>query len=197
MNDNIEKIKQHVQDLRAEIELHNYRYFVLDNPTIPDAEYDKLLRELQQVEQDYPQLITPDSPTQRVGAEPLKAFSQITHRIPMLSLNNAFDDTEVEAFNRRVCEGLSVEHVEYTVEPKFDGLAVSLCYENGILKTGATRGDGNTGEDITLNLKTIKSIPLSLPVKNPPPLLEVRGEVLMLKADFLALNQRQLAKGEK
>jgi len=197
MDDKIEKIKQHVQDLRAEIELHNYRYYVLDNPTIPDAEYDKLLRELQQVEQDYPQLITADSPMQRVGAAPLKAFSQIIHRIPMLSLNNAFDDTEVEAFNRRVCEGLSVEHVEYTVEPKFDGLAVSLCYENGILKTGATRGDGNTGEDITLNLKTTKSIPLSLSVKNPPPLLEVRGEVLMLKADFLALNQRQLAKGEK
>ncbi len=197
MNDNIEKIKQHAHDLRAVIELHNYRYYVLDNPIIPDAEYDKLLRELQQIEQDYPQLITADSPTRRVGAAPLKAFSQITHRIPMLSLNNAFDDTKVEAFNRRICEGLSVDHVEYTVEPKFDGLAVSLCYENGILKTGATRGDGNTGEDITLNLKTIKSIPLSLPVKNPPPFLEVRGEVLMLKADFLALNQRQLARGEK
>lgn len=197
MNDKIEKIKQHANDLRAEIELHNYRYYVLDNPIIPDAEYDKLLHELQQIEQDYPQLITADSPTQRVGAAPLKAFSQITHHIPMRSLSNAFDDTEVEAFNRRVCEGLSVDVTEYTAEPKFDGLAVSLCYENGILKTGATRGDGNTGEDITLNLKTIKSIPLSLPVRNPPPFLEVRGEVLMLKTDFLALNQRQLAKGEK
>lgn len=197
MNDKIEKIKQHANNLRAEIELHNYRYYVLDNPIIPDAEYDKLLHELQQIEQDYPQLITADSPTQRVGAAPLKAFSQITHHIPMLSLSNAFDDTEVEAFNRRVCEGLSVDATEYTVEPKFDGLAVSLCYENGILKTGATRGDGNTGEDITLNLKTIKSIPLSLPIRNPPPFLEVRGEVLMLKADFLTLNQRQLAKGEK
>jgi len=197
MNDKIEKIKQHANNLRAEIELHNYRYYVLDNPIIPDAEYDKLLHELQQIEQDNPQLITADSPTQRVGAAPLKAFSQITHHIPMLSLSNAFDDTEVEAFNRRVCEGLSVDATEYTVEPKFDGLAVSLCYENGILKTGATRGDGNTGEDITLNLKTIKSIPLSLPIRNPPPFLEVRGEVLMLKADFLTLNQRQLAKGEK
>lgn len=197
MNEKIKKIKQHAQELRAEIELHNYCYYVLDNPTIPDAEYDKLLRELQQIEQDHPQLITADSPAQRVGASPLKAFSQITHKIPMLSLNNAFDDAEVEAFDRRVCEGLSVDSVEYAVEPKFDGLAVSLRYEDGMLKTGATRGDGNTGEDITSNLKTIKSIPLSLPVRTPPSLLEVRGEVLMLKADFLALNQRQLAKGEK
>lgn len=197
MNEKIKKIKQHAQELRAEIELHNYRYYVLDNPTIPDAEYDKLLRELQQIEQDHPQLITADSPAQRVGAAPLKAFSQITHKIPMLSLNNAFDDAEVEAFDRRVCEGLSVDCVEYAVEPKFDGLAVSLRYEDGMLKTGATRGDGYTGEDITSNLKTIKSIPLSLPVRTPPSLLEVRGEVLMLKADFLALNQRQLAKGEK
>ena len=197
MNEKIEKIKLHLQDLRAAIELHNYRYYVLDSPTIPDAEFDQLFRELQQIEQNYPQLITVDSPTQRVGAAPLKAFSQITHRIPMLSLSNAFDDAEVEAFDRRICEGLSVDRVEYTVEPKFDGLAVSLCYADGILKTGATRGDGYTGEDITLNLKTIKSVPLSLPVKNPPPLLEVRGEVLMLKSDFLRLNQRQLAKGEK
>ena len=197
MNDNIETIKLRLQALRADIELHNYRYYVVDNPTIPDAEYDQLFRELQQIEQNYPQLITADSPTQRVGAAPLKAFSQITHQVPMLSLSNAFDDAEVEAFDRRVCEGLSVDSVEYAVEPKFDGLAVSLCYEHGMLKTGATRGDGNTGEDITLNLKTIKSIPLSLPVKNAPPLLEVRGEVLMLKADFVALNQRQLAKGEK
>ena len=197
MNEDIERIKLQVQDLRAEIELHNYRYYVLDHPTIPDAEYDKLFRELQQIEQNYPQLISADSPTQRVGAAPLKAFAQISHRMPMLSLSNAFDDAEVKAFDRRVCEGLSVASVEYTVEPKFDGLAVSLCYENGILKTGATRGDGYTGEDITLNLKTIKSIPLALPVKNPPTLLEVRGEVLMPKADFLTLNQRQLAKGEK
>ncbi len=197
MNEKIDKIKQHAQDLRAEIELHNYRYYVLDNPTIPDAEYDKQLRELQRIEQDYPQLIRADSPTQRVGAAPLKAFSQILHRKPMLSLSNAFEEVELEAFNRRVCEGLLVDSVEFAVEPKFDGLAVSLCYEGGIFKTGATRGDGYIGEDITLNLKTIKSIPLSLPVDNPPPLLEVRGEVLMLKADFLNLNQRQVAKGEK
>jgi DNA ligase (NAD+) len=197
MNENIEIVKLRVQVLRAEIELHNYQYYVLDSPIIPDVEYDRLLRELQQIEQDYPQLIFVDSPTQSVGAAPLKAFAQITHRIPMLSLSNAFTEAEVEAFDRRICESLSVDSVEYVVEPKFDGLAVSLCYENGIFKTGATRGDGYTGEDITSNLKTIKSIPLSLPTKDPPPLLEIRGEVLMLKADFLALNQRQRAKGEK
>lgn len=197
MNENIEAIKLRVQGLRTAIELHNYRYYVLDNPTLPDAEYDRLFHELQQLELHYPHLITASSPTQRVGAAPLSAFSQISHRLPMLSLNNAFDAAEVEAFDRRVREGLGAESVEYAVEPKFDGLAVSLCYENGIFKTGATRGDGNTGENITLNLKTIKSIPLSLPVAHPPPLLEVRGEVLMLKADFLKLNQRQLARGEK
>lgn len=197
MNEKIEKIRQYAQHLRAEIELHNYRYYALDDPTIPDAEYDKLLRELQHIEQDYPQLITADSPTQRVGAAPLKAFSQIVHRMPMLSLSNAFEAVDVEAFDRRVREGLSVDNVEYAVEPKFDGLAVSLCYEDGVFKTGATRGDGYTGENITLNLRTIRSIPLLLPIGNPPPLLEVRGEVLMLKADFLALNRRQSAKGEK
>jgi DNA ligase (NAD+) len=197
MNENIETIKQYAQTLRVQLDLHNYRYYVLDAPTVPDAEYDRLFRELQQIERDNPQLITADSPTQRIGAAPLKAFAQITHRVPMLSLGNAFEDAEVEAFDRRVCEGLEVDRVEYAVEPKFDGLAVSLCYRNGLFTTGATRGDGYTGEDITLNLKTIKSIPLSLPLQNPPDFLEVRGEVLMLKADFLALNQRQSSIGEK
>ncbi|OQW39755.1 MAG: DNA ligase (NAD(+)) LigA [Proteobacteria bacterium SG_bin4] len=197
MHQNIEEIRQRLQQLRSDIELHNYRYYVLDQPTIPDAEYDKLFRELQRIEQDYPSLITVDSPTQRVGAAPLKAFAQIAHAIPMLSLSNAFENDEVIAFDRRVCEGLLVDSVEYAVEPKFDGLAVSLRYENGVLKSGATRGDGYTGEDITLNLKTIRSIPLKLPVDSPPALLEVRGEVLMLKKDFLRLNQQQSAKGEK
>ncbi|MBX3616216.1 NAD-dependent DNA ligase LigA [Nitrosomonas sp.] len=209
MNENIEEIKQRLQQLRSDIEHHNYRYYVLDQPSIPDAEYDKLFRELQQLEQDYPQLIAADSPTQRVGAAPLKTFAQITHVIPMLSLSNAFEDDEVEAFDRRVRAGLALEAagvawidsdpltVEYNAEPKFDGLAVSLRYENGVFKTGATRGDGYTGEDITLNLKTIRSIPLKLPVNNPPALLEVRGEVLMLKKDFQRLNQQQSAKGEK
>lgn len=197
MNNEIELIQLQLQKLRQQIERHNYQYYVLDDPTIPDVEYDRLFRDLQQIEQNYPQLVTSASPTQRVGSTPLKAFSQVKHAIPMLSLGNAFDETEVEAFDRRVCEGLSVDTVEYAVEPKFDGLAVSLCYENGVLKTGATRGDGNTGEDITQNLRTIKSIPLHLTAEKSPSLLEVRGEVLMLKADFLKLNQWQRDKGEK
>ena len=197
MKQNIEEIKRRAQDLRAQIEWHNYRYYVLDAPAIPDAEYDRLFRALQQIECDYPQLIDAASPTQRVGAAPQKAFAQVAHRVPMLSLGNAFEDTEAEAFDRRVREGLDVDRVEYAVEPKFDGLAVSLRYEHGVFVTGATRGDGYTGEDITLNLKTVKSIPLALPCDNPPALLEVRGEVLMLKADFLRLNRQQAAKGEK
>ena len=197
MNENIEKIKLRVKELRAAIEWHNYRYYALDNPVIPDAEYDRLFRELQQIEQEYPNLILADSPTQRIGTAPLKAFSQIKHYVPMLSLGNAFDDVEVEAFDRRICEGLSIDIVEYAVEPKFDGLAVSLCYERGMFIKGATRGDGNNGEDITMNLKTINSIPLSLPVEDPPSLIEVRGEVLMLKTDFQALNKRQTANGQK
>ncbi|GJL74485.1 NAD-dependent DNA ligase LigA [Nitrosomonas sp.] len=197
MNDTIETAQQQLEMLRRQIEQYNYQYYVLDDPTVPDAEYDQLFSRLQQIERDYPQLITPDSPTQRVGAAPLKAFSQVKHDTPMLSLSNAFEEGTVQAFDRRVCEGLAVDQVEYAVEPKFDGLAVSLRYEKGTLKTGATRGDGYTGEDITLNLRTIKAIPLALPVNKVPELLEVRGEVLMLKADFIRLNQQHLEKGEK
>lgn len=193
----IDSIKRQIQNLRAEIERHNYQYYTLDAPLIPDAEYDKLFVSLQHLEQAYPQFLTEDSPTQRVGATPLKEFTQIKHAIAMLSLNNAFSDSDVEAFDRRVREALLKDSVEYVAEPKFDGIAVSLRYENGILRTGATRGDGEVGEDITLNLKTIRTIPIVLPQKNYPPLLEVRGEVLMLKADFLALNERQARKGEK
>ncbi|MGD9788060.1 MAG: NAD-dependent DNA ligase LigA [Sulfuricellaceae bacterium] len=192
------QVEARVRQLREEIEGHNYRYYVLDAPSIPDAEYDRLFRELQRLEADYPQFLTSDSPTQRVGAQPLDAFSQVTHRVPMLSLNNAFEDEEVAAFDRRVREGLAAAgEVEYATEPKFDGLAVSLCYENGVLVQGATRGDGFTGEDVTANLKTIKSIPLRLFVAEPPRLLEVRGEVLMLKRDFERLNAQQREKGEK
>ncbi|MDV6343289.1 NAD-dependent DNA ligase LigA [Nitrosomonas sp. Is37] len=197
MNDLIETIQQQIQTLREVIDMHNYRYYVLNAPTIPDAEYDRLFRELQQLEQRYPQLITPDSPTQRVGAAPLKEFIQVTHRTPMLSLNNAFEDSEVEAFDRRIREELKIDSVEYTVEPKFDGLAVNLTYENGVLTSGATRGDGYKGEDITLNLRTMKSIPLRLPLAHPPSLFEVRGEVLILKADFEKLNLEQQKNGEK
>ncbi|MCB1986500.1 MAG: NAD-dependent DNA ligase LigA [Burkholderiales bacterium] len=197
MKQTIEAVQQQLDQLRQQIEQFNYQYYVLDAPTVSDAEYDRLFRKLQRVEQDYPQLVTPDSPTQRVGAAPLKSFAQVAHNIPMLSLNNAFEEDEVMAFNRRVCEGLEVQEIEYSVEPKFDGLAVSLRYEKGILKTGATRGDGYTGEDITLNLRTIKAIPLSLSIEAIPELFEVRGEVLMLKADFNRLNQQCLEKGEK
>ncbi|TFH12519.1 MAG: NAD-dependent DNA ligase LigA [Nitrosomonadales bacterium] len=196
-----EHITQQIYKLREAIERHNYRYSVLDAPSIPDSEYDKLFLELQQLEQGYPQLVTPDSPTQRVGASPLKEFSQITHRFPMLSLSNEFEIAAVEAFDRRICEALGTDKVEYSVEPKFDGLAVNLCYENGSFVTGATRGDGSTGEDVTLNLRTVKSIPLHLRTgthnDHIPTLLEVRGEVLMLKEDFEKLNQQQREKNEK
>lgn len=193
-----ENIWQQAQKLRETIERHNYYYYVLDEPIVLDAEFDQLFLELQQLEQHYPELITPESPTQRVGGAPLKEFSQVVHRTPMLSLSNAFEGAEVVSFDRRVCQGLEVGGIEYAVEPKFDGLAVSLCYENGLLVTGATRGDGFTGEDVTLNLRTIKSIPLHFPdgLKGATS-LEVRGEVVMLKADFERLNQCQRDRGEK
>lgn len=188
-------IGHRAQKLRNAIELHNYNYYALDAPTIPDAEYDKLFHELQELEQSHSQLITPDSPTQRIGTAPLKAFSQILHRTPMLSLGNAFKAAEVDAFDRRARQTLGVDNVEYAVEPKFDGLAVSLCYENGIFMTGATRGDGYIGEDVTLNLRTVRSIPLQLQASGytaqRPVFMEVRGEVLMLKADFEKLNRQQ------
>ncbi|TCV90151.1 NAD-dependent DNA ligase LigA [Sulfurirhabdus autotrophica] len=191
------QIVERVRHLREEIERHNYQYYVLDAPVIPDVEFDKLFRELQELEANFPELASSDSPTQRIGGAPLKEFSQVTHRTPMLSLNNAFAEEEVIAFDHRVREGLGIDNVEYAVEPKFDGLAITLSYENGQLVKGATRGDGNTGEDVTANLRTINSIPLRLHANPPPALLEVRGEVLMLKADFAKLNQMQIAKGEK
>lgn len=181
--------------LRAEIERHNHLYYVLDAPKVPDAEYDRLFRELQELEAQHPELYSSDSPTQRVGAAPLKSFSQITHRIPMLSLNNAFEDGEVAAFDKRVRDGLEAEVVEYAVEPKFDGLAITLSYENGVLAQAATRGDGFTGEEVTANIRTIKAIPLRL--AEAPLLLEVRGEVLMQKADFAELNRQQRERSEK
>jgi DNA ligase (NAD+) len=185
------------ETLRREIERHNHQYHVLDRPLIPDAEYDGLFRELQDLEARHPELLTPDSPTQRVGAPPGEAFAGVTHRVPMLSLNNAFGDDEVAAFDRRVREALGKDAVEYAVEPKFDGLAVSLIYEHGVFRLGATRGDGYTGEDVTANLRTVRSIPLRLSGRAVPALLEVRGEVLMLKKDFEALNRAQRERGEK
>ncbi len=184
--------------LRAELERANFNYYVLDAPTIPDAEYDRLFRELQEIQASYPQLIVPDSPTSRIGVTPVTAFAQVTHAMPMLSLNNAFSEDEVNAFDRRVREGLETSgEVEYEVEPKFDGLAVSLTYERGVLSMGATRGDGYTGEDVTANLRTVRSIPLRLKGNGAPSVLEVRGEVLMLKRDFTHLNSEQRKKGER
>ena len=193
----IEQAAKLIEKLREQIRQHDYLYYVLDAPTIPDSEYDRLFRELQALENAHPELITLDSPTQRVGGTPLKAFDSITHRMPMLSLNNAFEESEVVAFDRRVREGLGLELAEYAVEPKFDGLAITLTYENGIFTQGATRGDGYTGEDVTSNLRTIHAIPTRLHTKNPPGLLEVCGEVFILKHDFERLNQSQEARGEK
>ncbi|MDI6746756.1 MAG: NAD-dependent DNA ligase LigA [Rhodocyclaceae bacterium] len=183
--------------LRAELERHNHAYYVLDAPTIPDAEYDRLFRELQEIEAAHPELRTADSPTQRVGGAPLAAFRQVAHGVPMLSLNNAFSTEEVAAFDRRCRDGLGVADVGYSCEPKYDGLAVSLRYEDGVFVQGATRGDGFSGEDVTHNLRTVRNIPLRCLGKNLPPLLEVRGEVLMLRRDFERLNERQRAAGDK
>jgi len=188
---------ERAKKLRAEIDRHNHLYYVLDRPQLPDAEYDALFRELLQLEAEHPEVATPDSPTQRVGAPPAEAFSEVIHRVPMLSLNNAFDDAEIEAFDRRVREALGKDGIEYAAEPKFDGLAVSLVYEQGVFRRGATRGDGYTGEDVTANLRTVRTIPLRLAARKAPPLLEVRGEVLMLKKDFDGLNRTQREKGEK
>ena len=184
--------------LRREIELANFNYYVKDAPSIPDAEYDRLFRELQSLEAQYPELSGSDSPTLRVGAAPLAAFRQVTHATPMLSLNNAFDEAEVEAFDRRVREALETDGpIRYAVEPKFDGLAISLTYQEGLFVMGATRGDGYTGEDVTTNLRTVRAIPLRLAGAMPPRLLEVRGEVLMLKRDFETLNREQRDRDQK
>ncbi|MBN8451020.1 MAG: NAD-dependent DNA ligase LigA [Candidatus Accumulibacter sp.] len=184
--------------LRVEIEKHNHRYYVLDAPLISDAEYDTLFRELQSLEAEHPELVTSDSPTQRVGAPPLPEFASVVHATPMLSLSNAFADEEVQVFDRRVREGLGSEaEVAYAADPKFDGLAVSLSYEQGILVHGATRGDGTTGEDVTANLRTLHSIPLHLQGSGWPDRFEVRGEVLFWHSDFERLNARQRERGEK
>ncbi len=182
--------------LREALNHHNYRYYVLDDPELPDAEYDRFFGELQALEAQFPDLITSDSPTQRVGSTPLSAFEQVAHRIPMLSLNNGFIDDDIVAFDRRVREILEVDTVEYSAEPKFDGLAISLRYEGGLFVQGATRGDGSTGEDVTQNLRTVRGLPLRLRA-GAPRLLEVRGEVLMFRRDFELLNQRQREMGDK
>ncbi len=192
-------IEQKIEQLREALEQHSYAYHVLDDPLIPDVEYDALFRNLQQLESDHPHLVTPASPTQRIGAKPSDAFPPAEHAEPMLSLGNVFDAAEFEAFETRIRDRLGEDReIEYTAEPKIDGLAVSLVYENGVLVRGATRGDGFTGEDITENIRTIRSVPLRLQ-KHPdlPERLEVRGEVFMSKTGFEKINEKARGEGKK
>lgn len=197
--ENIMSLQQQIDKLRQDLRRYEYEYHVLDNPTIPDAEYDRLFHQLKALEAANPELITADSPTQRVGAKPLSGFAQIRHEIPMLSLDNAFSDEEFYAFVKRIEDRLIrlPEPLTFCCEPKLDGLAVSILYVNGVLTQAATRGDGTTGEDITANIRTIRNIPLQLLMDNPPARLEVRGEVFMPHAGFERLNQQALEKGEK
>jgi len=191
-------IIKRVEELRSQIEDHNYHYYVLDDPRIPDAEYDRLFRELQKLEADYPDLASDDSPTRRVGSAAETSFEEVVHRLPMLSLDNAFSEEELRDFDRRVRDRLdNGGEIEYVCEPKLDGLAVSLHYENGSLTVAATRGDGYSGEDITANIRTIPSVPLKLRGDDVPDMVEVRGEVYMPKAGFEKLNQRLADQGEK
>jgi DNA ligase (NAD+) len=190
-------VRRRAEALRGEIERHNRHYYAQDTPAISDAEYDRLFRELVELERKHPELASEDSPTQRVGAAPLPAFAKVEHRVPMLSINNALDDAEVRAFDRRIRETLGIDSVEYAAEPKFDGLAVSLTYRKGIFVQGATRGDGTTGEDISRNLRTVRAIPLRLEPAPDTEQLEVRGEVLMYRNDFDVLNERQRGAGQR
>ncbi len=196
MNYNSSNIEKKIEELKKQINYHNYRYYVLDDPIISDAEYDQLMEELIELEKKYPQYITPDSPTQRVGAEPLAEFATVKHLSPMLSLANAFSDEELRAFDQRIKKLVPGQEIEYAVELKIDGLAVALLYENGVLVRGATRGDGLVGEEVTANLRTIKSIPLKLLSNDLPPLFEVYGEVYMKKSDFKKLNEERMKRGE-
>lgn len=184
-----------IEQLREVIRKHDYQYYVLDEPTVTDHEYDQLMNELKQLEKDHPDLITPDSPTQRVGGYALPGFTSVTHRVPLLSLDNAFSQQDLVDFNRRVTDKLADQTISYVCELKIDGLSIALVYEDGILVSGATRGDGLVGEDVTQNVRTIKSLPLRL--KDPIPRLEVRGEVYIAKQDFVRLNQEREEKGEK
>ena len=193
--------REALESLKEQIRHHNHRYHVLDDPEIPDVEYDRLMRQLQALEEKYPELVTVDSPTQRVGDAPITAFGTVQHQVPMLSLDNAFAAEELREFHRRVSERLELEEnaetLVYSAEPKLDGAAVSLLYEDGQLVRGATRGDGTTGEDITHNVRTIEGIPLRLVGEGYPSILEVRGEVFMPKAGFEAYNKKAQAAGEK
>jgi len=192
------RAKQRIEKLRDEINGHNYRYYVLDDPIVPDAEYDKLLIELTELESSHPSLVTPESPTQRVGARPISGFEEVRHELPMLSLGNAFTEQDVVDFDQRVRERAQITGpMVYSVEPKLDGTAISLTYEKGKLIRAATRGDGLTGEDVTHNVRTIASIPLVLQGSDYPATLEVRGEIFMPRAGFEAFNDRARKAGEK
>lgn len=198
MNSDAKKLQQQLAALKIEITEHNYRYYVLDEPSVPDAEYDRLFRKLQELEKQHPDLITDDSPTQRVGSKLLSQFAEVRHEIPMLSLDNAFNETEILNFNKRIFDRLKqYDAIDYAAEPKFDGVAVSILYENGKLKQAATRGDGQTGEDITQNVRTISSIPLLLRGEHLPKVLEIRGEIYMPLKGFNAYNQKATAENEK
>ncbi|GJH43758.1 NAD-dependent DNA ligase LigA [Pasteurella canis] len=192
-------IKLELEQLRNTLRYHEYQYHVLDSPQIPDAEYDRLFHQLKNLEKQYPELITTDSPTQRVGAKPLSGFTEVKHEIPMLSLDNAFSDEELKAFVKRIDDRLIVspEQLTFCCEPKLDGLAVSILYVEGKLVQAATRGDGTTGEDITSNIRTIRNIPLQLLTEKPPKRLEIRGEIFMPQTGFELLNEKALARGEK
>jgi len=196
----MEEVQERMERLRRLLRYHSYRYHVLDDPEISDAEYDALLEQLKELESAHPELVTPDSPTQRVGAEPLPEFEKVQHRRPLLSLENAFDQDEVRAWEKRIHRLLGNGQVSYTVEPKIDGLAVSLIYEDGLLVQGATRGNGYVGEDVTQNLRTIRAIPLRIPLsgdESPPAFLEARGEVYMPRDRFQELNERRLEREER
>ena len=197
---------ERIAQLRKEIDQHNHSYYINDSPSISDVEYDALMGELVAIEAAHPQLISPESPTQRVGSAPLSALGSVTHQVPMLSLGNAFEEDELRAFDKRVGDALraagkltSDGAVEYFCELKLDGLAINIRYENGLLVQAATRGDGQTGEDVTANIKTIKSIPLKLREDHEPvpAVLEVRGEIFMNAADFALLNETQASRGDK
>jgi DNA ligase (NAD+) len=197
MGEDSKAARSRVESLREQINEHNYRYYVLDDPIVSDAEYDKLLRDLQSIEEAHPELVTEDSPTQRVGAAPAEGFETVEHAIPMLSLGNAFDAEEVGEFDRRVRDQLDLDSVDYSVEPKLDGVAIALRYEQGRLELAATRGDGRSGENVTANVRTIRAIPLKLRGDSIPDLLEVRGEIFMTRSGFAELNDRLADAGEK
>ncbi len=189
---------QRIEKLRKELLEHDYRYYVLDEPTVSDEEYDGLMRELQALEHQYPQLLTPDSPTQRVGGQPVKEFATVVHNPPMLSLANSYSEDEIRDFDRRVHEILPDQTPSYVAELKFDGVAISLRYRDGVFAQGATRGDGNQGDDISHNLKTIRSLPLRLRLENrAPETIEVRGEAFMHRAEFEEMNRQRAVAGEK